>query len=432
MATEIIFPRVDMDMAAGRIGRWLVDEGAPVKAGEPLFEIETDKAAMEIEAPASGVVRGVKAADGAEVEVGAAIGWIVADGEAWEGQGSALDGVPFAQAQGPTLGAAPPDPPDFSDGFQRRSPLAGSSREADRWAELQPLRATPLARREAKRRGLDLASVRGSGPNGRIVSGDLAVVPASPGVHRQWFGVRSGTPVVLLHGFGADLSTWCHVWPLLQAHRILAIDLPGHGRSVVPGQARLEALVDAVQSVLDEEGVSRLHLVGHSLGGAVALALAAAGTVELRSLVLLAPAGLGPEINGDFLRGFARAEQEASLAPWLCQLFADQSHVTPSFVRAVLRTRADPALREYQRALIDALFPDGVQAHSWRCALDHVSVPTKVVWGTGDRVIPARHGRGLPGRVGLHVIACGHQPQVEAPALVAFLIAEAVAAGSQV
>ncbi len=418
MATEIIFPRVDMDMVAGRIGRWLVDEGAPVKAGEPLFEIETDKAAMEIEAPASGVVRGVKAADGAEVKVGAAIGWIVADGEAWEGQGL----CPWTP-----LGAAPPDPRDSSDGFQRRPPLAGLG------AEPQPLRATPLARREARRRGLDLASVRGSGPNGRIVSGDLAVVPASPGVHRQWFGVRSGTPVVLLHGFGAELSTWCRVWPLLEAqHRMLAIDLPGHGRSEVPAQARLEALVDAVQSVLDEEGVSRLHLVGHSLGGAVALALAEAGTVELRSLVLLAPAGLGPEINGDFLRGYARAGQEGSLAPWLRQLFADQSHVTPSFVRAVLRMRADPALREYQRALVDALFPDGTQAHSLRGALDHVSVPTKVVWGTGDRVIPARHGRGLPGRAGLHVIACGHQPHVEAPALVASLIVEAVTAGSQV
>ncbi len=418
MATEIIFPRVDMDMAAGRIGRWLAAEGSQVTRGEPLFEIETDKAAMEIEAPASGVLRGVKAADGAEVKVGAGVGWIVAEGEAWEGQGSALD----------LLGAAPPDPRDSSDGFQRRPPLAGLG------AEPQPsLRATPLARREARRRGLDLASVRGSGPNGRIVSGDLAVAPASPGVHRQWFGVGSGTPVVLLHGFGADLSTWRGVWPLLEAqHRMLAIDLPGHGRSEVPAQARLEALVDAVQSVLDEEGVSRLHLVGHSLGGAVALALAETGTIELRSLVLLAPAGLGPEINGDFLRGYARAGQEASLAPWLCQLFTDASLVTPSLVRAVLRTRADPALRDYQLALIDELFPDGTQAHSTRGALDHVSVPTKVVWGTGDRIIPARHGRGLPGRVGLHVIACGHQPHVEAPALVASLIAEAVTAGSRV
>ncbi len=290
------------------------------------------------------------------------------------------------------------------------------------------LRATPLARREARRQGVDLATVGGSGPRGRIVSGDLRGVE-TPGVHRQWFGTAEGTPIVFLHGFGADLSSWRAVLaPLEASHRLLAIDLPGHGRSLVPAQVGFEALVDAVQSVLDEEGLSRVHLVGHSLGGAVALALAEAGTLDLRSLCLLAPAGLGPEIDGDFLRGFTRAEQEASLAPWLRRLFSDPGQVTPAYVRGVLRARGE-ALREHQRALVDRVFPDGTQACSLRGVLGQLAVPTKVIWGSEDRIIPVRHGHGLPGRVALHVVACGHQPHIEAAALVASLVAEAVRAG---
>ena len=81
MAVEIVMPRVDMDMTSGRMGRWHAAEGAHVKKGETLFEIETDKAAMEVDAPASGVLKFVAASEGDVLPVGACIGWIVAEGE---------------------------------------------------------------------------------------------------------------------------------------------------------------------------------------------------------------------------------------------------------------------------------------------------------------------------------------------------------------
>src|ERR1700677_3190664 len=74
-------PRVDMDMSSGRMGRWHAAEGAHVVKGATLFEIETDKAAMEVDAPASGVLKFVAASEGDVLPVGACIGWIVADGE---------------------------------------------------------------------------------------------------------------------------------------------------------------------------------------------------------------------------------------------------------------------------------------------------------------------------------------------------------------
>jgi pyruvate dehydrogenase E2 component (dihydrolipoamide acetyltransferase) len=83
MAVEIVMPRVDMDMSSGRLGRWHAGEGARVVKGSTLFEIETDKAAMEVDAPASGVLKFVAASEGDVLPVGACIGWIVAEGESF-------------------------------------------------------------------------------------------------------------------------------------------------------------------------------------------------------------------------------------------------------------------------------------------------------------------------------------------------------------
>ena len=81
MGIEVILPRVDMDMTTGRISRWYVAEGETVEKGQPLFEIETDKAAMEIEAPGSGILQNVVAAADAAIPVGSVVAWISAPGE---------------------------------------------------------------------------------------------------------------------------------------------------------------------------------------------------------------------------------------------------------------------------------------------------------------------------------------------------------------
>jgi pimeloyl-ACP methyl ester carboxylesterase len=446
MAVEIIFPRVDMDMASGRFSRWLVEEGGAVGKGDPLFEIETDKAAMEIDAPASGILRGVRVAEGEEVKVGEAVGWIVAEGEAWPERvaPAPVAEAPVAEApvaEAPVAEAPVAEAPVAAAGMPA-APVAPSAHSA------ALLRATPLARREARRLNIDLGQVSGSGPRGRIVSEDLRAVasvpaplsigpsiepsieappkgPAGARLHRQWSGVGDGVPLVFLHGFGADGTGWRPVWRGLDSvHRLLAIDLPGHGRSKPQAPICFEGLVDAVQSVLDEEGVRRCVLVGHSLGGAVALGLVDAGVVDIRALCLLAPAGLGPEIDGAFLSGLVRATRAESLAPWLLRLVADPALVTPGFVRATLQA-SDAESADYRRRLIDSVFPDGTQAISLRHVLPQLAMPARIVWGTRDAIIPASHAAHLPGRIGLHRLDVGHMPHLEAPRLVAGLIAEA-------
>ncbi|MBP2238747.1 pyruvate dehydrogenase E2 component (dihydrolipoamide acetyltransferase) [Sinorhizobium kostiense] len=156
MATEVILPKVDMDMATGKISKWFFGEGDAVKEGDVLFEIETDKAAMEIDAPASGVLRNVTGKEGVDIPVGSAVAWIYAEGEA-------VDGT----AVSPTAPAAVERSPVVSEG---KAPAADVA--VERQAE-SAVRATPLARRLARERGLDLATLNGSGPHGRVVSADV-------------------------------------------------------------------------------------------------------------------------------------------------------------------------------------------------------------------------------------------------------------------
>jgi pyruvate dehydrogenase E2 component (dihydrolipoamide acetyltransferase) len=165
MATEVILPKVDMDMATGKVSRWLVADGALVKQGDPLFEIETDKAAMEIESPATGRLGNIVAGEGVDVPVGQAVAWIFAEGEA-----SAAAASPAPAKELPVASPSPAAPPPAV------TPANGSVVAATPDGR----RATPLARRLARLAGLNLAKIVGSGPHGRIVKADIEKATASP------------------------------------------------------------------------------------------------------------------------------------------------------------------------------------------------------------------------------------------------------------
>ena len=425
MAVEIVMPRVDMDMSSGRMGRWHAAEGAHVVKGTTLFEIETDKAAMEVDAPASGVLKFVAASEGDVLPVGACIGWIVADGET------------FAPA-GTSPPAPSPRPPPRGRGGAG-SPAATPSPTGRRWREApdegERPRATPAARRLARERGLRLESVRGSGPLGRIQRRDIETpAPAAPGatnVHRLWLQRGEGAPIVFLHGFGADLNGWRPVHRLLPETRpALAIDLPGHGLSSLGEDASFEALVEAARAALAEEGVSAAHLVGHSLGGAVAAALSHERGVKALSLMLIAPAGLGPETNAAFFDGFLQADTEAGLAPWLHMLVVDRAALGSALARTTLRQRQERPLVAEQRRLAASILAGGRQAFDVRGFLAAPQAPTKIVFGIEDRITPAHHAEGLSGLIALHRFPrVGHMPHLEARREVAKLIEELARTG---
>jgi pyruvate dehydrogenase E2 component (dihydrolipoamide acetyltransferase) len=310
--------------------------------------------------------------------------------------------------------------------------------------------ATPLARRLARQYRIELAAVQGSGPRRRIQARDVEQAakaapepgprpsapepapislaapprPAAGLLNRLWLRQGEGRPLVLIHGFGGELNTWRPLVASLRSHRpVLAVDLPGHGASPPLPAPSLAALAAAVAAALAAEGLGGIDLVAHSLGAAIATELADSAALDIRSLFLMAPAGLGPDINGDFLAGFNRARSEPSLTPWLRLLVADAQALSPSFIQATLRLRQDDAVVRAQTDLAQALFPDGTQAFSIRAALERLDIPVRVVFGTDDRIIPPHHAAGLPGLIAVHALrGIGHMPYLENRPLLARIL----------
>jgi pyruvate dehydrogenase E2 component (dihydrolipoamide acetyltransferase) len=149
MPVDVIMPKVDMVMDAGTVANWYKSEGDEVKAGEPLFDIETDKATMEVEAPASGILARITAPPGTTVPVATVIAMILQRGETLAQPGSPAT-VP--------LPAEPPIPWPSTTAVVQEGPRP---------------RATPLARKVAREHGLDLAMLSGGGPQGRIRKDDV-------------------------------------------------------------------------------------------------------------------------------------------------------------------------------------------------------------------------------------------------------------------
>ena len=232
---------------------------------------------------------------------------------------------------------------------------------------------------------------------------------------------------MLLHGFASDRFSWAPLEAHLSAQRVIRIELPCHGNSPLRVAGGFADLVKDVRRVLDGLNLENAHLVGHSLGGAVSLAIADTRARGLCALTLLAPAGLGPEINGEALSGILRARRAESLRPWLKTLVADEDLITEAYARHALAARQDPQIRGAQEGLAEMLFPDGVQAFDLRAALQRLTLPTRIIWGRRDRVIPWRQALHAPGSVALHLVdGVGHVPQLEAPELVAQIIKRAI------
>jgi pyruvate dehydrogenase E2 component (dihydrolipoamide acetyltransferase) len=227
----------------------------------------------------------------------------------------------------------------------------------------------------------------------------------------------AGDPVVLLHGFGGDLNNWLfNTDRLAERRRVYALDLPGHGESSKDvGAGDLDTFAGTLGGFLDAVGAARAHLVGHSMGGAVALAYALDHPDRVASLTLVAAAGLGEDINPDYIDGFVADERRRELKGVLELLFADQGLVSRKLVDDVLRYKRLDGVDAALRTVAGAMYPSGRQTAVLAGRLDRLQAPALVVWGGQDRVLPAAHAQALAGRARVEVLAgAGHSPHMEA------------------
>lgn len=243
-----------------------------------------------------------------------------------------------------------------------------------------------------------------------------------------------GEPVVLLHGLASSLDIWEAAMPrLARSRRVYAFDLPGHGHSAPPSEPRYDTdfLVDHLDAFLDAVGLRPTAVVGLSLGGAVALRyLLRFGTGRVTKLVLVGSAGLGRGLHAGFRAAtvpglgeeLTRPSREG-MARQLRHMVYDKATIDDRMVDGAFRNARRPGV---QQTLLGALRAnvDIEGQRPWLyepivAMLPAIDIPTLIVWGENDEMIPVEHGRRAAERMPgarLHVVPrCGHLPPVEHP-----------------
>lgn len=351
---SVVMPKWGLAMQEGTLTDWHIAEGDSIAPGKEICDIETSKIANAMEATITGTVKRLVAKPGDTLPVGALLA-VVVDGDA-----SDADIDAFVQK--------------FEDEF----------------AEL-------------------MAAAEASAPKAQSVEID------GRRINYLEMG-QEGPAIVFVHGFGGDLNNWMFNQPMLaEKHRTFALDLPGHGASgKAVGDGSFAMLVDTVHKFLDAVGLDKAHLVGHSLGGGIAIGVAQAAPAKVASLTLISPAGLGPDISMEYINGFIGAQRRNDMKPVLSMLFADPELVTRDMVNEVLKFKRLDGVEAALKTIAGAVFAGGKQAAVLRDGLAGLSMPVHIIWGEQDRILPPAHGEGLGGQVKVTKASdAGHMAHME-------------------
>ena len=358
--TLVTMPKWGLAMQEGTLAGWLVEEGAEVARGAPLCDIETAKIANEMEAPASGLLRRIVRPAGDLVEVGQVIAVIAAA--------------------------------DVSD--------------------------DAIEARLAEGAGTEVADGESDAESLRTGAGGVAYLQSGP--------EDDDTALVLIHGFGGDHLNWSLLQGSLPRDlRVVALDLPGHGASTREvGDGSAPALAERIGALVEELGIRCLHLVAHSFGARVALAVAEEREIE--TLMLIAPLAFGAAANADYVGGFLRARRKKDMTPVMEMLFSDPGMVGRTMVTDALRQLRNDETRDAMTSIGKSVLAGSGDAEADAAILSRQ--PSLIAWGDADRVVPMPPGLSgrLPGARIAPIAGAGHMPHAEAPNVVASMLRELI------
>ncbi|MBA2692314.1 MAG: acetoin dehydrogenase dihydrolipoyllysine-residue acetyltransferase subunit [Rubrobacter sp.] len=348
---KLSMPKWGLTMKEGTVVEWLVEEGADISRGDELVEVESEKINNAVEATSSGILRRRVAKEGDVLPVGDLLA-VIADAS-----------VPDSDIDA------------FVEEFQ--SSFVPEEEEA-------------------------------GGPAPEMVEiGGRSIQYLAMG--------EGGTPLILIPGYGGDINIFVFNQETLSQDRaVYALDMPGHGGSEKDvGDGSLDFFAGVVDGFMDEMGIEKAHLAGHSMGGAIASAFALDHPGKVASLTLLASAGFGEEINSEYIEGFIAANRRKEMKAALQMLFADPDLVTRDLVNDILAYKRKDGVNEALRTVADAVFADGRQARVIDAS--KLGVPILAVWGDNDKIVPADHAKNLPSEAKVETIENkGHMVQMEA------------------
>ncbi|RMF11425.1 MAG: acetoin dehydrogenase dihydrolipoyllysine-residue acetyltransferase subunit [Alphaproteobacteria bacterium] len=361
MSSEIIpikVPKWGLAMEEGTIITWHVAEGDHIAKGDEIVDIESSKIANVLEAPASGPLRRIVAAEGEVLPVGALLG-VVAD----------------ESVDDDTIDAFIAD---YQERFAKEAAEAGSAGPSPETVDA-----------------------------GSLTLEYLKLAPAD---------FEGGVPAVLIHGFGGDKNNWLFNQAPLAEHRATyALDLPGHGGSTKKvDRPDLDGLTDAVIAFLDALELEQVNLIGHSMGGAVALNLALKAPDRVNAVVTVNGAGYGTAVNPDYITNFLGAKKRRDMKAAAELLFADSALVTRDMLEDMIRFKRLDGVEEALKAIAEATLL-GENLPDLRARLGDIKAPILGLWGAKDQVITVPDTAALPENIKAHLFDdAGHMAHMEA------------------
>ena len=352
---KVSMPKWGLSMVQGTVSDWLVDEGDQVEKGQEIVEIETDKISNVLESPGSGFLRRITAHSGESLPVAALLGVIADDGASEDEINSFIE---REQAEAENLATEAFDPLTVIKSFE--------------WNSLNI-------------RYID----SGEGDN----------------------------PLICLHGFGGDKNNWqFNLAAIASYRRILALDFPSHGDSTVSTEHSCpSSFAKIVLAIMDHLDFEKADLVGHSMGGLVALKVAQENPMRIGSLTLLAPAGIGADINSGYVDGFAKANSRNELKNLALLLFANKEMVTRQMIADLLKYKRLDGVEAALVHLAAKLHIGGKQVEDLSNVVQ--TIPTKIFWGKADQILPINNCGQLTS-ASVEQLECGHQPHIEAAEIV--------------
>jgi pyruvate dehydrogenase E2 component (dihydrolipoamide acetyltransferase) len=347
----VVMPKWGLTMKEGLLAAWHVEEGTNIAAGDEIMDVETDKIANVVEAADGGLLRRKVGEEGETYPCQAVLG-ILAPEEVSEAEiDEFLNNYVMPEVE--------EDEEDTGPAYEYAELSCGRIRYEHRDGE--------------------------------------------------------GTPIVLVHGFGGDLGNWIFNIDALAGHGpVYAVDLPGHGQSVKAIESpSIDIMVKILNEFLDSVGISSAHLVGHSMGGLISGKLALAQGDKVESLCLIGSAGLGNEINGDYIDGFVNAASRRELKPKLVHLFNDPGLVSRSMIEDLMKYKRLDGVQDFIKSLSNSMFPNGKQSLKIADELSKFGKPILVIWGKSDAIISSDHANNITGATVNIIEGAGHNVQLE-------------------